>query len=468
MRKWTLIFFLSTFLYFQCTNSFAVDLIEVYCRALSCDPTFKREYADLLVTKENVPINRAALFPKVDFHADAFRQRLWAQGLQPVAPNLVSGVFVADLENESFYNNSTHWSVTLVQPIFNYTAWAKVKVATAAAKQAEAKFCAAAQDLMIRTVTAYFNVIVAYSELYYTIAQKKAISRQVLENRERHFSGISSITAVYEAQASYDIVSAREQNAYNNLASALEDLKGITNAVYCSFKGICYLPLIKPDPKYLGCWLCLAEQQNYALLAACYAVAAAKENIKVEFGGHLPVINAIGDFNYSYDSNPSGIGIPVRINRLEGGVSMDMPLYRGGGINARTIQAHYLYQKAVDEQEITHRDVITKTGKAYFGILARIREIHADKEAIQMGEKSLDATQVSYRIGTRTILDVLNVQTQLYESYKSFVRNQYDYILRSLQLKQEAGTLCVEDLQIVNCWLQKNIDLSCYIRALNE
>ena len=50
-------------------------------------------------------------------------------------------------------------------------------------------------------------------------------------------------------------------------------------------------------------------------------------------------------------------------------------------------------------------------------------------------------------MGTRTIVDVLLSQRNLYQSITNYYQARYDYLLNVMRLKQAAGTLQVQDLE---------------------
>jgi outer membrane protein len=67
----------------------------------------------------------------------------------------------------------------------------------------------------------------------------------------------------------------------------------------------------------------------------------------------------------------------------------------------------------------------------------------------------LESTQAGYEVGTRTIVDVLNVQRNLFSSQRDYLGSRYDYIINGLALKSAAGNLTEEDLKRVNGWLEQ-------------
>ncbi|MBA2653719.1 MAG: TolC family outer membrane protein [Gammaproteobacteria bacterium] len=440
----------------------AADLLEIYCEAVKCDPKFNGAYAELLANRENLPINRSALLPRLDIHGDAERQRVRIDGIN--FTNFQStGIFIPIADTNTFYNNHVFYSLKLTQPVFNYKNWSKVQQAKATVKQAEAAFCASAQDLMVRVVRAYFDVMIADANLFYTRENKKAVAEQLRQSKETFRVGVIPITNVYEAQARFDLVIAQEVTERYELAARIEILRTITNHLYCNLKGLSgFLPLVTPQPANITDWVCISEKQNYQLLAAHFATLAAQQNIKIQAGDQLPVVNTFGQFIYSYDSNIQGSGVLLRQQIAQGGVELDWAPIQGGGIIARTNQAQYQYQQACIEQERIRRLVTSQARNSFLGIYAYIAKVNADRALISSSQLSLKATMESYKVGTRTILDVLNQQTQLYNAQKTFIRDRYEYIYQTVLLKQASGTLSVGDIQQINCWLYSTIDIKKY------
>ncbi len=457
MKK-IIITFLMLLLWIQ--PSFAADLVEVYCQAVKFDPTFNAAIANLMANRENVPINRSVLLPRLDIHADAERQRIIFQGLS-FANFRRTGVFIPTAESLSFYNNSVNYYLKLTQPIFNWTNWSKLQQAKASVKAAEASFCASAQDLVVRVVRAYFNVLIADANLFYTREYKKAVAEQLRQNQIQFKVGTVAITNVYEAEAAYDLAVSQEVTDRYSLAVAVEALRAITNVFYCNLEGLTeMLPLITPNPCDIQGWVCTAEKQNYELIAARYNSIAACENIKVQEGGRLPVVNTYGKYTYNYDSDLQGSDVLTRQKTIEAGLEMDWAPLQGGGVLARTRQAIYQNRQACENQEFTHQQVISNTRNAYLGIFSGVAKVRSDMAAVKSNIESVRTTVESFKVGTRTILDVLNVQAQLYNAQKQFAADRYEYIYQTVLLKQAAGTLSVCDLQKINVWLYSRINIS--------
>jgi outer membrane protein len=430
--------------------TFAEDLWQVYLQACANDPVYKSAIATYLANKENLPINRAALLPAVNLAASTDRQR--TSLTIPSRASFKGPSF-------SFYNTENQFSILATQPIFNFGLWAALAGAEAFVKQAEATFFAAQQNLIVRVAQAYFGVLQAKDNLTYAHAQRLALGRQLEQTKQQFAVGIIAITDMSNAQASYDNVVATEIAAKNALADKLVELRAITNVHYTTLLGINgRVPLVVPHPADMAQWLLTAEKQNYALLSSRYAAQVAQENIKQQFAGHLPIVSANAGYEVDDNTNANDEGI-ANTKQANIGLSVTLPAFQGGLVTANTEQASEFYQQAIAQMEQTYRGVQTQTSEAYLGILSSISKIQADAETVVSTQDSLEATRAAYSVGTRTIIDVLNAETALYQAKSTYSQDQYTYLLNILSLKQAAGTLSPADLQQINGWLSHPVDV---------
>lgn len=427
------------------TLASAADLMEVYNQALQSDPKFQSAYANYLAIKENVAISRAGLLPTIGGQATL-------KGIRN--STIIEGS--SSLTNSYQYQD---YSISLTQPVFNFANWAKLKGASATAKQAQASYDAYAQDLMVRVSQAYFKVLEAADNLRFTQAEKLATAKQLDQAKQRYKVGLDAITSVYDAQASYDVIVAQEIAAQNDLVNRREELREITGVFHEDLAGLkTQLPLVTPQPANAEAWADTAKKQNFTLSAARFAVDAAKLNTKANFAGHLPTLNATASYSENSQSKNDAInGLRVDNSGSSVGLQLNVPLFTGGAVAAQTRQAQYGYQKSLADLENTYRNTLDLTRQAYNSINAYISKIKADKQAIISNESSLRSTEAAFKVGTRTIVDVLLAQKNLFYAQRSYASDQYQYINSILALKQAAGTLSPGDLQEINGWLKRDI-----------
>lgn len=430
----------------------AEDLWTVYQQALSSDPVLQQADAIHKANKEALPQSAATLLPSLSGTADT-------QSFHYSQPQILSTGRGVSQNNSTA--NAHGYALTLTQPLFNFQNWMQVRAASAVSKQADASYNAALQDLIIRTATAYFNVLQAQDSLKYILAQKKAVGDQLQQIRARYQVGMATMTDVYQAQANYDSLTAQTINAQNTVANNFEALRQITNRTYSSLSTLRDpLPLITPKPNTPFDWVQSAEQHNWTLLSDHFAALSAKENIRVNYAGHFPSINAVG-FYQNGNNSELGYGATNQNQwKSSVGLQVSVPLFQGGAVVSKTRQAQDQYLAANDQMETTHRKVVLLAEQSFNNVVSDISKIEADRAAVTSAQSALDSTTAGYKAGTKTLLDVLTSQQNLYQSKAQLSSDQYAYLINTLTLKQAAGSLNAQDLLAINRWLASSPEMS--------
>lgn len=438
----------------------ADNLMQVYTQAVQSDPVFAQAESTWHSQQMSLPIARAGYLPQVSLAANG------ARNYQQMSPNFgavggqiggTSGSTGGSAMGGGFngYSWQYGYSLNATQQIYNFAAWQQIKGAKASVKAATANYLASQQSLMQRTATAYFNVLQAYDELRYTIANKRAVWQQFVTAREQFRVGLIAITDEYDARSRYDQVVAQQIAAQNNLNIKLENLRAITGHDYTSLAGLGkHLPMIAPQPANIDTWVQVADNQNYAIKAQNYTVIAAMDNIKQQAAAGYPTLGIQGGVGETHfvDNAPNitqdnaNLGLNVAYNPIQ-----------GGGVIAATKKARYDYVTASAKLDQVHRDVVNQARSSFLSVLSNSSQIKADKQSIISAKNALSATEAGLKVGTRTMVDVLDALKTLYQSQKLFAIDQYAYINNLIALKAAAGTLSVVDLQKINAWLGKSV-----------
>ena len=423
----------------------AADLVDIYRQALENDPTFKAAYSTFMANAEAIPQARSALLPQLTLGAQAG-----------------SNAFNVDVPgtnglNGTQYYNSNQLKINASQAIFNYQVWAKVQQAKASVKAAHATFNNAAQDLILRTAKAYFDVLFSKDTLNFSEAKKRANKRQLDQAQQRFNVGLDAITSVYEAQAAYDQSIAEVISAKNNQINQNENLRKLTNHVYDGLSPLrdSKIPLIKPEPNNVNEWVATGLKQNYNLFAAKYSLQAARENVKTQSSGSWPTIAVQGNALQTVNTGGGGSNFFVPNSQIVANVAiaMNFPIFQGGLVQANTRQAQFNFQTSSEQLEQTYRNVVVNSQIAFNTIVDGISKVKADRQAIVSRMNSLESTEAQFEVGTRTMVDVVTAQQRLFETQEELAKDQYGLINAILNLKYLAGTLNVNDLEEINAWL---------------
>ncbi|MDP7041015.1 MAG: TolC family outer membrane protein [Gammaproteobacteria bacterium] len=450
---------------FLTTAAQGQTLMEIYNQALRSDPALREAEANMQAQMQAKPQAWAALLPQLDLSADWTRD--YADGdsnIIDTSPGAPIGATVIRASESDIDTKS--WSVNLRQTLFNTEQWFRLKKSGKEVAQAQVDYQAAQQDLMIRVSEAYFNVLAAQDTLVSEQASKEAIGRQ-LEQAERRFEvGLIAITDVKEAQAAYDDAVALEIEARRALANAKEVLREITGEYPQTLASPGEeFPLIPPDPQVEQDWVDVSLQQNFALESARIGTEISRDNVRIARTGHAPTL----DFSASRGNNNRYRGEQDTFDEASGtsatsprtsdtnssrvGISLNVPIYSGGGVSSQVQEQVYLHRASRENFEKVARETERETRDAYLGVIAEIARVQALARSEESNMIALEATEAGYEVGTRTAVDVLDARRSLFLAQTQYARAKYDYLINVIKLKEAAGTLAPDDLSELDSWL---------------
>lgn len=417
-------------------QSAAESLLELYDLAVQQDPQYQAARATQASVKKGEEIAGGTLLPSIGLSATA----------NQVHSDIKSGTATDDTYN------TQNVAISLSQPLYRRDRWLAVEQSRILSDKADVDFAVVEQGLIIRLAQAYFNVLSAQDTLDFVLADIKAIERQLEQARQRFEVGLIAITAVHEAQAAYDQAKTNRIQAENGLDNAREVLSEIVGKHDFDLDRLIEeLKLTSPSPADLASWTEKALDQNPNIIAARNATEVAQKEIEVQRSGHYPTLDLVASHTLSRTQARTGADNDASVI----GLQLALPIYAGGSVTASTEKAQLDFEAAQYSVEQQNRAVMRQVRDAYRGVMASISQVEA-LEASRISSKSaLEATEAGFEVGTRTIVDVLNSQRNLYSTIRDLWQARYNYVLNGLLLKQAAGTLGMTDLQQVNQWLVK-------------
>jgi outer membrane protein len=314
---------------------------------------------------------------------------------------------------------------------------------------------AAEQDLMVRLSQAYFDVLISRESLEFVRAQKMAVAEQLAAAKRNFEVGTSTITDSREAQARYDLVLSQEIAADNDLRikrMALNQLVGLNNIEPKSLAS--KAKLTAPELSSIDQWVRQSSESNPVVLQNRAALDIAKlETTKAE-AGHKPTLDLVAGFTPTRYKNGTGVNAAQVDNNLTSiSLSFNMPLFAGYATQNRIKEALALEEKARSDLDAAERNVAQSTRTAFFGLLSGIGQVNALQAAEASSQSALDANKLGYQVGVRINIDVLNSQSQLFQTKRDLAKARYDVLLGQLRLRQAAGVLTDADLASINALL---------------
>ena len=420
----------------------AQSLVELYDSARAFDATYQSA--------------------KLQYDANLARADQAKAGILPTA-GLAAGVSRTGFQNtnpaidRSF--NSENATLTATQPLYRPANWASYEQSFKQVDLAKAQLDVAEQDLIVRTSQAYFDVLAAQDTLTFVQAQKAAVDEQLAFAKRNFEVGTSTITDTREAQARYDLVIAQEIAAENDLRVkkiALDQLVGKTES---QPKGL-VIPVNLPPvvPADVNVWVQQSEAVHPNIRQARSGLEIAELEVNKAEAGHKPTLDAVASYNVT--RNPSGSAtslntLSTRANTSNIGLLLNVPLFAGFSTQNRVRETLSLKDKAQSDLEGVRRAVALSTRTAYFGVQSGQGQVKALEAAELSSQSALDANKLGYQVGVRINIDVLNSQSQLFQTKRDLAQARYNVLLGDLRLRQANGTLTPDNLQQINALLVK-------------
>jgi outer membrane protein len=358
------------------------------------------------------------------------------------------------LAQDRLYGTGTG-AVTLTQPLYRPAAWAAYRQGGQQLQQAAAQYEAAEQDLLVRVSQAYFDVLTSEDSLAFVKAQKQAVGEQLASAKRNFEVGTATITGVRDAQARFDLTTAQEIAAENDLRIkrlALDLVVGLQNAQPKRLAN--NSKLVEPPKESVDTWVSQSEVASPAVKQAMLAYEVAKLEVDKATAGHKPTLDA--QVSYSGIRNVEGSATSATGSHVfnpSAAVVLNVPLFAGFSTMYRVREAAALENKAQSDFEAAKRNTAQATRTAYFGLIAGLSQVKAYEAAEASSQSALDANKLGYSVGVNINIDVLNSQSQLYQTKRDLAKARYDVLVGNLKLRQAAGTLTPQDLESINSLL---------------
>ncbi len=426
----------------------AQSLLELVEQARGYDAPWQSAKAQFDATVSRGEQARAGLLPSVGAQANVSTARTQYRVKTPTPL----------AQNFDLHGPSQQAAIVASQPLYRPANRITFEQGQRGVEIAQAQLDAADQDLLIRVSQAYFDVLAAQDTLNVVQAQKKAIAEQLASAKSNFELGNATITDSREAQARHDLADAQEIAAVNDLQVKKMALDQIVGQV-----GISPLPLAQPvqlppvEPAQIEQWVDTAESTQPQIKQAQIALDVARLETKKAETGHLPTVDL--QASYGMQRNPNGMVsqpfVHSRATSASVGVAVNVPLFAGFAVQNRVKETLSLEDKAQADLDNARRSVAQATRATYLGVQSGVGRVKALEAAVASSQSALDANLLGYQVGVRVNIDILNAQSQLYQTQRDLAKARYDVLLGQLKLRQAAGVLGDEDIAKVDGLLAK-------------
>jgi protease secretion system outer membrane protein len=411
----------------------ALTLMQAYDAALKNDPAYRAAFYVAEGGKENRILGRSNLLPNISGNYNINKNRNTLEYLGKEQP-------------QDYTSRSA--TVQLRQPLINLDALARYKQGVAQSEQSEAQFASQSQEVILRVVSSYLEVLLKEDQLELSKAERDMYAEQMKVNDRLFKKGEGTRTDVLETRSRLDLAEAQVLEAEDALKTEKDTLEGVVGMEVVSLDHLRPgFQVANDDLRTFDEWKKTALEQNPDIQALTKGVEVARQEINKQRAGHAPRLDFIGTYGKTLSDTTSTIDEKTTVRAI--GLQLTVPLYAGGAVSASTRQAAANREKARADLDAQTDKSLVELRRNYNLVASSVSRINALVKATESAKLLIAATEQSIKGGVRINLDLLTAQRQLYTAQRDLAQARYAYLLAALRLRAQAGILTSDDLRLV-------------------
>ncbi|MBM4201538.1 MAG: hypothetical protein FJ189_09660 [Gammaproteobacteria bacterium] len=424
------------------TGARAESLLELYRVTLDSNPILKgKEFAldqakaqqDQALSKLLPQLMATGSYQKVDFR----------QSLQRGPQNLPDN---RDFSEQYWGNQGT---IQARQALFDLPSYLRLQGAESFTLQSENEVDAVRMAVAYDLADRYLNALLAEADINYVVAEKESVKEKLAQMRYMQERQMATVTDLYQVEAYFSALITREIEVKNAKAVALEKLRETTGIGVKSIS-----PLVQERFTLLSGeiddWVRDALHFNPKLTALGHAIEGSSKMVSGSQAEHLPTANLVASQTYS------NLGFQDRrfppYTSASVGVQIQVPIYSGGGTQARVQESVARWNQMREQYEQQRREIEKETRTAFLDVMASHARIDSTNQEVVARAKAVDAQYKAYDLGTTTIVDVLETRRLLLRGRVEQARARYDFVRALIALRMWAGSLHDPEIEAIGNW----------------
>ena len=439
----------ATFIFHSSINSQEKDLLGIYQQALSYDASLSSARFQNEATHELIVQGRSLFLPNINMKAGYDEKNNKRKIYTNIDNALLSGT-------EADYN-SYDYGVTITQPLFNYSAFAKYKQILIQTSLSDKQLIYSQQDLMYRISLFYFESLMAKDQVDLLQSQRAAIQEQMLQAQAKYDAGLISIIDINEAKTKAALVEAQQIAAIHKYKIKKRQLQSLTGELPGKLKVLSPAIAFEQIDTQVESWVSMAHENSLELKIKEDEIIIADREIDIEQAGHYPTVDAIASRSRNWNKG----GFPYGATANKGdrsfsdvlGVQINIPIFSGGLTSSRVREAKLLKNKVEQDAEYLRRQVELRVRENYLNLKATFEQIKSYKQALELSKLQLQSTKIGFDEGLRNSVDILVAQQVFFNARKDILESRYNYLMNLISLKLSVGILTMQDLDEINQYL---------------
>lgn len=423
-------------------NVQAMDILDAWRATRTYDPSYRAALMEHEAGSQNRALGLAGLLPQASLSGS--KSKVNGEITQP---NFLGHMSTSPLKYDSY-----SYTAQLRQPLFNWTRWAEYRQGNARANYSDTMLQVREQEIAIRLAERFFDVLLSRDTIALNSSRLRAIQHQ-LDSAERRFQlGDGTVTEIDEAQSRRDLARAElieTEDQYQIARRALQEMIGQIPPPLADLKSEFSMPSLEPADHEE--WLRRALEKNPEILSQQHNVHIAKLDVERTLGNNLPSVDFVASHGLGESDTLSTRNQRSTTNTV--GIQVTIPLFSGGSQLASYRQNAANSERALSELDATRERIAYNLERYYRGVVNGAQRIRALELTVTSSARSLESMKKGVQAGTRTTLDVLNAEDQLYQAQRNLLESRLRYLLSRLQLDAITGGLDDAAFERINNYL---------------
>lgn len=342
-------------------------------------------------------------------------------------------------------NPSHSKRLDVVQPVFNgFSTIYGMKQAKNRFESAKSSYKRVEQNVMFNAVTAYMDLVRDNEVLKLNKNNEKVLQKHLQVTRERFKLGEVTRTDVAQAQARLAVASTNKSEASGNVEVAKATFNRIVGqiALLSNFEDV-----VAPAnlPSSLEETIELSLNNNPTLLSAKYSQDAAEDTIAIRRSSLMPVVTIEGNLR---EDKGTTIATNSTFENQSIGVSMTIPIYQSGTEYSVLRQAKHQATQSKKQYQETYDSVREFAVRVWHDYQVAKATLVSTAEGVAAAKIALDGVSQEALVGSRTTLDVLDAEQELFSAQVEQVRAKRNYIVAAYNILSATGSLTAPKLEL--------------------
>jgi outer membrane protein len=425
--------FCSLYLFSVAVN--AENVLQVLDAAFKEDSQFKKAEYKVNQVDAGKNIARSELLPQISAKASRSKNTLDIK-------ETTSNVF--QLGEQEF--ESIDYSVTITQSIYDYGKWAELEKQQALLRKSRAEFVLAKQELIIRVIQAYSDVIIAQNSMVLA-KYELSLSRKKSEYLKNKFDlKLARYSDYLKSKSQVDQMNASFVEEMISLEIARNILIDITGLDFDSLTPLDIDMIFVDETVEINNWLEIVRRGNAELIMSKSDYIATNKAVNAQRGRHYPSLELIAEYE---DSDEEGGSIGGRKqNEASIQLQLNIPIWSGGATQGRVNRELAAKNIAYEDYMLVSKRLNNETRKAFLSIKSGLLKRKSFKRAQKSARLVTLAIKQGLSSGSNALIELMEAERDELKFLRDSVQVKNELILAKVEMLKLSGQLTLDHIVI--------------------